>query len=112
MRRLLLIAALTALALVGCAGTPPPAPAVTPVKPVRVGLALAGGAARGFANVGVIKVLESQGRKYAAAPARTTNGKARAAALAASLPSGENTKAGKARAKAKARAEAKAKAAR
>ena len=56
-------------------------------------------------------VLE-QGRKYAAAPARTTNGKARAAALAASLPSGENTKAGKARAKAKARAEAKAKAAR
>ena len=56
-------------------------------------------------------VLE-QGRKYAAASARTTNGKARAAALAASLPSGENTKAGKARAKAKARAEAKAKAAR
>ncbi|MEO6062625.1 MAG: excinuclease ABC subunit UvrA [Thermoflexales bacterium] len=54
----------------------------------------------------------AQGRKYAAAPARTTNGIARAAALAASLPSAENTKAGKARAKAKARAEAKAKAAR
>ncbi len=61
MRRLLLITALTALALVGCAGTPPPAPAVTPVKPVRIGLALGGGAARGFAHVGVIKVLESQG---------------------------------------------------
>jgi hypothetical protein len=54
----------------------------------------------------------AQGRKYAAAPARPTNAKAKAAALAASLPSGENTKAGKARAKAKARAEAKAKAAR
>lgn len=35
---------------------PPPAP-----RPVRVGLALGGGAARGFAHVGVIKVLEAQG---------------------------------------------------
>ncbi len=49
---------------------PPPAPAVaTPApvavqktpKPVRIGLALGGGAARGFAHIGVIKALESQG---------------------------------------------------
>ncbi|MCH8620602.1 patatin-like phospholipase family protein [Undibacterium sp. TS12] len=44
------------------------APAVVPanpvaktLKPVRIGLALGGGAARGFAHIGVIKALESQG---------------------------------------------------
>jgi len=48
------------VALSGCAGKPPvPAPA-TP-KPVKIGLALGGGAARGFAHIGVIKVLEAQG---------------------------------------------------
>ena len=48
------------IALTGCAGKPPvPAP-VTP-KPVKIGLALGGGAARGFAHIGVIKVLEAQG---------------------------------------------------
>jgi NTE family protein len=31
------------------------------LKPVRIGLALGGGAARGFAHIGVIKVLEAQG---------------------------------------------------
>ncbi len=31
------------------------------LKPVRIGLALGGGAARGFAHIGVIKALESQG---------------------------------------------------
>ncbi|HEU4776139.1 MAG TPA: patatin-like phospholipase family protein, partial [Telluria sp.] len=36
--------------------TPPPAP-----KKVRIGLALGGGAARGFAHIGVIKALEAQG---------------------------------------------------
>jgi NTE family protein len=36
--------------------TPPAAP-----HPVRVGLALGGGAARGFAHIGVIKALEAQG---------------------------------------------------
>lgn len=54
--------------LAGCA-TPPPgtgAPAVPPLaeagrKPVRIGLALGGGAARGFAHVGVIAVLEEAG---------------------------------------------------
>ncbi|HRD94755.1 patatin-like phospholipase family protein [Accumulibacter sp.] len=67
MRQLLLSAALATLAaLSGCASTPPP-PVVQPVqpaqaaKPVKLALALGGGAARGFAHVGVIKTLESQG---------------------------------------------------
>jgi len=66
-----------ALALSGCATllptpepvveTPPPPSTqptvVTPVAPksVKIGLALGGGAARGFAHIGVIKVLEAQG---------------------------------------------------
>jgi NTE family protein len=37
---------------------PPPVPAA---RPVKVGLALGGGAARGFAHIGVIKVLEANG---------------------------------------------------
>ena len=37
---------------------PPPAPVA---KKVRIGLALGGGAARGFAHIGVIKALEAQG---------------------------------------------------
>ncbi|WP_395008866.1 patatin-like phospholipase family protein, partial [Undibacterium sp.] len=37
-----------------------PAPPKT-LRPVRIGLALGGGAARGFAHIGVIKVLEAQG---------------------------------------------------
>ncbi|MFP5391946.1 MAG: patatin-like phospholipase family protein, partial [Gammaproteobacteria bacterium] len=37
---------------------PPPAPVP---KKVRIGLALGGGAARGFAHIGVIKALEAQG---------------------------------------------------
>lgn len=40
---------------------PPPAPVVTPPRPPRIGLALGGGAARGFAHIGVIQVLEEQG---------------------------------------------------
>ncbi|MEN9543177.1 MAG: hypothetical protein RLZZ598_10, partial [Pseudomonadota bacterium] len=61
----------------GCATAPPPAPAasqppssaaltpppVAPPRPPRVGLALGGGAARGFAHIGVIQVLEEQGIK-------------------------------------------------
>ncbi len=52
------------------AGSPatPATPAVTTVTPVpvaprkiRIGLALGGGAARGFAHIGVIKALEAQG---------------------------------------------------
>ena len=61
--------ALGALLLAGC-GSTPPAPvavqaAVQPTsaapKKVRIGLALGGGAARGFAHIGVIKALEAQG---------------------------------------------------
>lgn len=53
-------------ALAGCQ-TPPPAPAPSPPapppapKPPRIGLALGGGAARGFAHIGVIQVLEEAG---------------------------------------------------
>lgn len=40
--------------------TPPPRP-TSPPKPVKIALALGGGAARGFAHIGVIKALEAQG---------------------------------------------------
>ena len=41
---------------------PQPAPAVNvPRPPLKIGLALGGGAARGFAHIGVIKALEAQG---------------------------------------------------
>ena len=72
-----LSAALLALTLTGCAVmqsplpqpplvTPPPEPPplVKPApKPPRIGLALGGGAARGFAHIGVIQVLEENGIK-------------------------------------------------
>jgi NTE family protein len=56
------------LALAGCATTGPglPSPGSVPApsaKPVRIGLALGGGAARGFAHVGVIAALEEAGFK-------------------------------------------------
>lgn len=63
-----------ALVLAGCSSVPPSAPSLPPVTeagvpPVteparrmpRLGLALGGGAARGFAHVGVIQVLEQNG---------------------------------------------------
>ena len=64
-RRTALIA-LAALALSACKTVPtaPEAPAqAVPVAPrkIKIGLALGGGAARGFAHIGVIKALESQG---------------------------------------------------
>lgn len=51
--------------LAGCASKPavpttPVAQSASP-RPVKIGLALGGGAARGFAHIGVIKALESQG---------------------------------------------------
>ncbi|MBL8349284.1 MAG: patatin-like phospholipase family protein [Burkholderiaceae bacterium] len=42
---------------------PPPPPPPKPPRPPRVGLALGGGAARGFAHIGVIQVLEEAGIK-------------------------------------------------
>jgi NTE family protein len=68
-RRSLLSATAAAVLLAGCGSTPTPpatpiaatpAPAPQPRK-VRIGLALGGGAARGFAHIGVIKALEAQG---------------------------------------------------
>ncbi|WMJ71132.1 patatin-like phospholipase family protein [Stenotrophomonas sp. 24(2023)] len=66
--RVLLSVALLGL-LAGCGGeavrpTPPPAPTVVPppqAKPVKIGIALGGGAAKGFAHIGVIKMLEANG---------------------------------------------------
>ncbi|WP_347554502.1 patatin-like phospholipase family protein [Robbsia sp. KACC 23696] len=46
----------------GAAKAPPPtAPTAPTGRPLRIGLALGGGAARGFAHIGVIKALEAQG---------------------------------------------------
>src|ERR1700752_5088325 len=43
----------------GPPGTPAPAPPpLPPLRPPRIGLALGGGAARGFAHIGVIQALE------------------------------------------------------
>lgn len=65
------VSALVVGVLVGCAGTPGKQPVSAPTeppvakvpKPVRLGLALGGGAARGFAHVGVIQALEEAGIK-------------------------------------------------
>ena len=71
--RLLWRLALPALLVAGCAS--PPVTPVNPLpagdvkagplikKPLKIGLALGGGAARGFAHVGVIAVLEEAGLK-------------------------------------------------
>ncbi|MDQ0139310.1 patatin-like phospholipase family protein [Cupriavidus necator] len=53
--------------LAGCAFGPRPAPPAAATdspavpRPIKIGLALGGGAARGFAHIGVIKALEAQG---------------------------------------------------
>ena len=69
--RRLLMGVSVALALVGCASHAPLAPVASspspsadtpaPKRPPKFGLALGGGAARGFAHVGVIQVLEEAG---------------------------------------------------
>jgi len=66
-----LASALLALGLSACVTSAPVQAPVAPVavlaapiktaRPVKIGLALGGGAARGFAHIGVIKALESQG---------------------------------------------------
>ena len=58
-RRSLLSLAAVALLLTACASAPPVA--VKPPPLPRIALALGGGAAKGFAHVGVIKVLEAAG---------------------------------------------------
>ena len=70
------LAALGGLGLAGCASAPPPLPSPPPVavapppavppppappRRPRIGLALGGGAARGFAHIGVIQALEENG---------------------------------------------------
>src|SRR5690606_37089669 len=41
---------------------PPPQPIAVPqAQPVKIGVALGGGAAKGFAHIGVIKMLEANG---------------------------------------------------
>jgi NTE family protein len=64
------VAAAFSLLAAGCQTLPPPlpvpAPAAPPLpapRPPRIGLALGGGAARGFAHIGVIQVLEEAGIK-------------------------------------------------
>ena len=54
--------------LAACSSTPPTlsaaAPATTttpPASPIKIGIALGGGAAKGFAHIGVIKMLEANG---------------------------------------------------
>ncbi len=64
-----LLGAALATALAACQTPPAPAPVVNapappkPLRPPRIGLALGGGAARGFAHIGVIQVLEEAGIK-------------------------------------------------
>jgi NTE family protein len=67
-RRSLLAGLGAAAVLAGCGSTPtqPAAPvaatpAPLPLRHVKIALALGGGAARGFAHIGVIKALEAQG---------------------------------------------------
>ena len=66
----MLVLATLVFLLAGCSTTPvqtgpinPPTAVETPKRPPRIGLALGGGAARGFAHVGVIAVLEEAGLK-------------------------------------------------
>jgi NTE family protein len=63
MRRLPLL--LLTVLLAACAAPPPAPPVPTPVPaakpPLKIALVLGGGAARGFAHIGVIKSLEAQG---------------------------------------------------
>ncbi|KAF7962524.1 esterase [Cupriavidus sp. UYMU48A] len=70
MQRRLFLGASAAALLSACSFGPRPAAPTQPAnpvatqpatRPIRIGLALGGGAARGFAHIGVIKALEAQG---------------------------------------------------
>lgn len=66
-----LFPALAAAALVACSAPPPASPVppaastaastTPPASTIRIGIALGGGAAKGFAHIGVIKMLEANG---------------------------------------------------
>lgn len=59
-----LLAFLGPLALAACGSTPSSTPATADVPtqaPIKIGIALGGGAAKGFAHIGVIKMLEANG---------------------------------------------------
>ena len=67
---LIIFAALLASGSVPASSYEPPAHVITPPestapaeRPLRVGLVLSGGGARGFAHIGVLKVLEEAGVK-------------------------------------------------
>ena len=60
------LACLLAASLAACGSTPPSAPPAAPdttatTTPIKIGVALGGGAAKGFAHIGVIKMLEANG---------------------------------------------------
>ncbi len=65
----LALACLLLASLAACGSNPPSAPpaapeptaGTTPTPPIRIGIALGGGAAKGFAHIGVIKMLEANG---------------------------------------------------
>ena len=66
--RIATVTMLAALTLAGCGGTTPTRPDAgtqpalsSSAPPVRIGIALGGGAAKGFAHIGVIKMLEANG---------------------------------------------------
>ena len=66
--RIATVTMLAALSLAGCGSTTPARPDAgtqpalsSSAPPVRIGIALGGGAAKGFAHIGVIKMLEANG---------------------------------------------------
>ena len=64
-----LLASLLLAFLAACSSSPPNAPMAVPdatattpaAPPIKIGIALGGGAAKGFAHIGVIKMLEANG---------------------------------------------------